>query len=251
MSHWRISGSRGSRLLADASDPNMRTGTLASDVHLPAASLLSMLEFVEGELPVWRDRTDRPSVTAETDLTSQLCAHLNSAARRSAGWDILQFRVEEPDGRMGGRKIDMVISPSNSVIWVDGRRHVDFDTLLPIECKRLPTPTDRRRDPREYVFSSRNSTGGIQRFKAGNHGAGHRRGAMIAFVQAGTPSLWAKQISSWISELVDAREAGWTVDDLLRQTSRDRKRRLMILESDHSRDRGLAAISLRHIWISM
>jgi hypothetical protein len=166
-------------MLANTPDTSAQSGTLSSDVQKPATFRHELLDFITAELPRWRDRVDRRDETSETILTSQLCAHLNSAARRAAGWDILQFRVEEPDEKRKGRKIDLVPSPCGAAICVEGRRHTDFDSLMPIECKRLPIPKGEDRDEREYVFSSSSSTGGIQRFKAGHHGAAHTFGAMI------------------------------------------------------------------------
>ena len=83
------------------------------------------------------------------------------------GWDVLQFRTEIRDQNEGHRRIDLAPKPSGGVIFIDGRRHTQYDALMPIECKRLPTPKDKDRDEREYVFSRFSSAGGIQRFKAG------------------------------------------------------------------------------------
>ena len=154
-------------MLANMHNAFSRSGALSPDIHLQATSLYALLDFVSDELPNWRDREDRKSETSETSLTSQLCNHLNSASRRSPGWDFLQFRTEVPDERKRGRTLDLVAAPCDAIVWIEGRRHTDFDTLLPIECKRLPTPKENDRDEREYVVTRRGSTGGIQRFKAG------------------------------------------------------------------------------------
>lgn len=79
-------------------------------------------------------------------VTSRLCAHMNSATRKSGGWDILQFRVEGPDELIGGRKLDLVPTPSAATIWIDGREYSQYTPLIPIESKRLPIPADRTRD---------------------------------------------------------------------------------------------------------
>jgi hypothetical protein len=44
---------------------------------------------------------------------------------------------------------------------------LDFDPIMPIECKRLPTPKAKDRDEREYVITEGATAGGIQRFKLG------------------------------------------------------------------------------------
>jgi hypothetical protein len=238
-------------MLANLQHPSARSGSLSKDVHLPATSLYELLNFITDELPRWRDRPDRKRETSETSLSSQLCAHLNSSARHSIGWDILQFRTEEPDEQAKGRKIDLVPAPCDATVWVEGRRHVDFDPLLPIECKRLPTPKDKERDEREYVFNRHASTGGIQRFKAGHHGAGHKLGAMIAYVQQETCMFWNTRVAEWINDLIASRQEGWTAQDLLRVQQDDTTRQVAVLSSSHTRLKGLPEIELRHLWVQM
>jgi hypothetical protein len=238
-------------MLANSLSSSMQTGVLGKDVHLPATFLHELLNFIRDELPRWRDRKDRKKETSETTLSSQLCAHLNSSARHSEGWDILQFRTEEPDEHNRGRKIDLVPAPSGVNIWVDGRQHTDFDTLLPIECKRLPTPTGSNRDEREYVFSKFGSTGGIQRFKAGHHGGQHKLGAMIGYIQNEAGENWVARVAEWIDGLIEAGEAGWTSNDHLLPQSADAKLRLTVLKSVHRRQRNLPIIDLQHLRIQM
>lgn len=238
-------------MLANLQRSSAQVGSLGKDVHLPATSLYELLNFVIDELPRWRDRPERKSQTSEASLSSQLCAHLNSAARHSAGWDILQFRTEEPDESVKGRKIDLVAAPVDAAVWVEGRRHVDFDPLLPIECKRLPTPRDKERDEREYVVSRHTSTGGIQRFKAGHHGAGHRLGAMIAYIQQETSTFWRTRIAEWINDLIASGHEGWTAKDHLQLEQEDTSRRVAVLRSIHTRESNLPDIELRHLWIHM
>lgn len=237
-------------MLANDRGAQNHFGSLAKDVHKPEAFRLELIDFIAGELPRWRDRADRPVVQAETPLTSQLCAHLNSASRHTVGWDILQFRVEESDEQNKGRKIDLTPAPSGSVIYIDGRRFTDFDMLMPIECKRFPIPTSSTRDEREYVFSNHSSTGGIQRFKAGSHGSVHALGAMIGYVQTQTNIFWQNQVEEWISALA-ASEAGWSLADLLQVERVDAALRLTLLRSSHQRQNNLPPIELRHVWIEM
>jgi hypothetical protein len=239
-------------MMADGSLPaSASCGSLAPGAQQPFESLYSILDFLREQLPCWRDRDDRKKVVSEPRLTSQLCAHLNGAARRSKGWDNLQFRIEEPDEVINSRKLDLVAAPCGTPIWVEGRRHVDFDTLLPIECKRLPTPKEKDRDEREYVFSQYKSTGGIQRFKAGNHGSTHTLGAMIAYVQEGSRSHWKTQVAGWINGLADTGKPGWTAKDLLHAEHDDETVKVSVLRSFHTRIKGLQDIELQHLWISM
>jgi hypothetical protein len=237
-------------MLANTPDTPAQFGSLGRDVHKPDTFGHELLDFIAGELPRWRDRSDRPRETSETILTSQLCAHLNSAARHSAGWDILQFRVEEADEHHRGRKIDLVTAPCGATIFIEGRKHIDFDSLIPIECKRLPTPDGKDRDEREYVISQYSTTGGIQRFKAGHHGSRHTLGGMIGYVQSETTAVWDARIASWISDLA-GKQVGWSLKDLLQVVRTDTTLRMAICRSSHERQNGLPEIELRHFWIEM
>jgi hypothetical protein len=236
-------------MLANINTSHLYVGTLSETIQKPGTFRHELVGLIAQELSVWRDRADRKKETAEAPLTSQVCAHLNSACRRRDGWDILQFRVEEVDEENRGRKIDLVASPAACSILIEGRSYVDFDSLMPIECKRLPTPSENGRDEREYVISKKTSTGGIQRFKAGNHGAQHSFGAMIGYVQSGTPALWRARIASWIDAL--AGHDGWSKDDNLKMESNDSHRRVVTLSSRHQRTNSLPDIELRHVWIEM
>lgn len=227
------------------------SGALTKDAHLQETFRHELLAFIADQLPHWRDRADRKPATAETVLTSQLCAHLNSASRHSDGWDILQFRVEETDEQETGRKVDLVAAPCGATILIDGRRHTDFDSLMPIECKRLPTPKDKKRDEREYVFSRHASTGGIQRFKQGHHGAAHSLAGMIGYIQENDAKHWHKSVTTWIDALADQAEPGWTSADHLQMNSDDEELGLTVLRSHHERTDALPAIELRHLWLRM
>lgn len=238
-------------MLADENLIGSSAGKLEPGLHRPRTWITALIDFIAAELPLWRDRADRRAATSETELTSQLCGHLNGVARKSPGWDALQFRVEEPDERQRGRRIDLVAAPAGEIIWIEGKRHSDFDPLLPIECKRLPTPSGRDRDKREYLRVARGSTGGVQRFKAGLHGAAHEHGAMVAYIQAGDIGTWSAQIDRWIRALVRARVADWQANDRLQFGRHDPDLKLALLSSTHDRAAGLQPIALTHLWIEV
>lgn len=229
----------------------VQTGEIAKDIHLPADSKLQIVGFIADELPRWRDHPDRPVATAETILTEHLCDHLNSTAYFSHVWSHIQFRTETSDEARGGRKIDLTPKPRGATLFIEGRRHCQFDALFPIECKRLPTPRDSGRDEREYVTTATGTTGGIQRFKFGFHGAAHSFAAMIAYVQERSSVHWFEQINSWIRELSSERDSHWTESDTLQQLSDDSANGLCRLCSRHRRTGGLDGCDLRHLWIRM
>ena len=242
---------RVSSVLADEEEIPVQAGRLGRDVHLPEEWLSSLVGFIAVTLPDWRDDPKRPTQTGETGLTAQLCARLNSVSRHSPGWDFLQFRREEPDDVRAGRSIDLVVASSGALIWIAGREYSEYRALLPIECKRLPTPTGKDRDEREYVYSRSSSTGGIQRFKAGHHGAAYARAAMIGYVQDRNILFWVTQVGAWVDGLVSTAVNGWSVDDKLRLAAHHTAMRVASLQSRHRRDSGLDPILIDHLWIEM
>lgn len=238
-------------MLADSINNAHQSGTLVRGLHSSGTSLNELLNFIKDQLPSWRDRKDRHAATAENTLTSQLAAHLNGAARLSDGWDFLQFRTEVPDETEKGRSIDLVPSPCGDTVWVEGRRCTEFDTLMPIECKRLPTPKGNDRDEREYVVSQHSTTGGIQRFKDGLHGGAHTLGAMIGYIQTDSASTWFDRMGKWIDDLVASNQPGWAKEDRLNLEVDDDRAGVAVYSSCHKRKRNLEDISLRHVWVVM
>lgn len=238
-------------MLADSINSGHQSGSLTRGLHSSGTSLYELLNFIKDQLPRWRDRKDRNAYPAEDNLTSQLAAHLNGAARLSDGWDFLQFRTEVPDELERGRSIDLVPSPCGATVWVDGRRCSEFDTLMPIECKRLPTPKGKDRDEREYVISKHSTTGGIQRFKDGLHGSAHTLGAMIGYIQNESASVWFDCIGKWVDDIVASGESGWTKEDRLNLEVDDEKVGVAFYTSSHRRKRDLKDISLWHLWVMM
>lgn len=238
-------------MLADEDKHFWHAGGLRSDLHLHGEWLSSLIAFIAAALPGWRDDPRRPAETGETILTAQLCAHLNGLTRRTRGWDYLQFKREEPDETHAVRSIDMAVAPSSAVLWIEGREYTEYQTLLPIECKRLPTPPGHKRDEREYLYNRFNTTGGVQRFKAGHHAAVHARAAMIGYVQSENVKFWKLQLDQWVEDLVSKAIVGWSVGDKLKIDKHDAVRRILSLRSEHIRMNGLPPINLDHMWIEM
>ncbi|EHS52034.1 hypothetical protein PDO_4935 [Rhizobium sp. PDO1-076] len=237
-------------MFADTEFSILASGLLRENLFPRATSLQKILEFIGSQLPVWRDREDRPFAQAEDELTDQLCAHLLSASRLH-GFDFLQFRRETRDKVKASRKHDLIISPNSAVIEVEGRRHTEFDILFPLECKRLPTPVGRDRDEREYVFSSKKSTGGVQRFKAGHHAPDHKVAGMIAYVQVSDIASWSSRVTEWIDGLLQERTVGWTKADHLVETLQDKRLKIGRFTSTHGRQNKLEPITLHHFWIEL
>lgn len=235
-------------MLANSPDTLTKIGALNPDVHVKATFLHELIEFIASELPRWRDDSDRPQDTAENALTEYLCDHLNSAARLSEGWDVVQFRNEAIDEIHKDRKVDIAPKPCGATICIDGRRQTQYYPLLPIECKRLPTPRGSKRD-NVSMFSTnmrRQAVSSVSRLDI--HGANHTLGAMIGYIQQETTAFWDARVAQWIKDLVTNGEPGWSNDDLL--VFENDSGVIATLRSWYSRE-GRPKIELRHVWVNM
>lgn len=252
MRHWQIWPNRDFEkgMLTDEFN-NIQSGRLNPNIHLPDAAKLALVDFIADELPRWRDDSSRPTSHAETTLTEHLCDYLNSAVYYSDAWSHVQFRTETRDEKHGGRKIDLTVKPCAATLIIGNRRYSHYDSLFPIECKRLPTPHEKGRDEREYVTTEPGTTGGIQRFKFGYHGAEHSFGAMIAYVQEKSLSHWQGKVNCWIQELSTKPDSFWSHSDILHMLSDDTIMRLGKFKSNHERIGDLDDCVLHHLWIRM
>ena len=238
-------------MLADGGGAGLTASGLRADLHLPNSARLALLDFIRRHLASWRDHPERPRETAEEPLTGQLCDHLNDVSRLAVGWDHFKFSTERRDEHKRSRKYDLAVQPSGRNIWVGADRHSTFEIILPIECKILPTPKSTKRDQREYLFDSYKSCGGVQRFKAGDHGSSHRLCGMIGYVQNEDSPTWRDRINNWVEDLTKADEAGWSRADALTLADYDKRNRLAVLHSRHERSNPLSAIEITHLWIEI
>jgi len=238
-------------VLADSAERDISAAGLRPDLHVPSTFREKLIEFIRAELVTWRDRHDRPAATGETRLNSQLCVHLNGASRHSVAWSSLQFLAEPPDEVAGTRNLDLQASPCGTAIWIEGRRHTEFDSILPMECKRLPTPPSASRDEREYLFSSYACAGGVQRFKEGVHASKHAVCAIIGYLQADDAPTWRTRINRWVEQLAASKESGWSASDMLELSEYDAAAGAASLQSHHKRVLGLPDVDIRHLWIEI
>lgn len=233
-------------MLADSSARSPGLGSLAPGVLAQGTFLARVVDFIAEHLPRWRDNPERPDVHTERELTAQLSAYLNSAARCSA-LDVVQFRTEVPDSVHKSRSLDIAVQPCGPPIVVEGRRYTLFDVLLPIECKRLPTPAGHGRDEREYVAAGDGAAGGIQRFKLGAHGSTHPLGLMIGYIQDGQPAQWLRAINHWLLEIGET-DAFWRGEQLVAEAPAGPVARL---RSTHRRSARGPSVELLHLWIGL
>ncbi len=198
------------------------------------------IEFVRNQLPAWRDDPERESVDAEEALNGQLCKFLNFAAR--SNFPMAQFHHEERQTER--RRVDLSVV---SEILVG---HTKYEPFLVMEGKRLPAPSSDRE--REYVIGTKKPSGGIERFKLGLHGDRLTQAAVIGYVQSGSFGRWHTSINEWIGELSAGSGSVWSDDDCLRNLENDRRNRVAICRSVHSRVSATSSqIELDHLWIEM
>ncbi len=227
-------------------------------VGIPDASFLevdafhnAIVSFIERELPVWRDRSDRPLVTDEPRLNETLCDHLDWAARHS--FDSIRF-CHEPY-QSPGRAADLAVKPGKRII-VEAVEYSVFEQLLPIECKRLPTPKDNRRSDCEYVHGMPgHRTGAIERFKHALHGPLNKRALIIAFVQSESCNHWLSVINERINKLAidGVDEKLWSPQEQLSadDSSRDS---FYKMKSNHRRIQSRSPhsfVEIEHLWLQM
>ena len=207
------------------------------------------IEFIRSQLPAWRDDPDRVQEQAEDRLNLQLCDYLECSARDA--FPMVHFSREEP--QTGQRKVDLAAKPATTAT-IHGREYTIYEPILVIEGKRLPAPTTARE--REYVTGGKQTTGGIQRFKLGAHGARHTKAAIVAYLQKENGPFWCRTINRWIDTLsTDNATDGceWDDSDRLHDLRNLRSTGLASCKSTHRRRGGVVSrrIELEHLWVLM
>lgn len=224
-------------------------------VGAPDATLLdadafheAIVTFVEDELPAWRDRPDRPDADDEPRLNESLCDHLDTAARHS--FDVVRF-THEPL-QMSGRAADLAVKPVSRIL-VGTIAYTIFEQLLPIECKRLPTPRDNKRSDCEYVHGMPgHRTGAIERFKHLLHGPANDRAMIIGYVQSESFDHWLTTINARLTQFAaDDVDGGlWSPVETLSAAAITCCEDLLRLDSKHRR-LDSTSVHLSHLWLSM
>ena len=163
------------------------------------------------------------------------------------------FGHEEPQA--GGRHIDLSASAVESIV-IEAQSYTKYDPILVIECKRIPAPSKERE--KEYVTGPKadKTTGGIQRFKLGHHGARVDMVVMIGYVQADTPSHWLGEINGWILELAHNPLGDgciWDKTEILKNIPEDESKGVFSYRSVHRRTVNSAKdkVEIQHLWITM
>jgi hypothetical protein len=214
----------------------------------PHALVERTLEFIEEELPLWRDRSDRLEEAAEEKLNAQLCKHLNAAARKKQ----LPVMFHHEEKQLKNRRVDISAGLDEGG-FIGSIYHSIDKPFLVIEGKRLPAPGGKARET-EYVSGGSDLTGGVQRFRLGLHGAGLKTVALIGYLQNDSLQSWFERINGWIKKLSESSpaEEKWRLEELLEGLSINSKERTSRSSSVHPRitaDR--ATFEIRHLWVEM
>jgi hypothetical protein len=210
--------------------------------------VMETVAFVREQLPAWRDDPDRQKEESENKLNLQLCKFLDSRARN----DFPMVRFDREEYQTGRYSVDLSASFAESKV-IEAKTYSIYDTILVLEGKRIPAPSQDRE--REYVIgpTSGKISGGIQRFKMRLHGAEQDLAAMVGYVQARTPRYWQKKINEWIIQLSSNSaedDCVWTDAETLKLLTADIKRGIVSYCSLHNRISG-NNIEIYHLWIKM
>lgn len=208
------------------------------------------IDFVQEQLPFWRDDPNRPDEQSENKLNLHLCKFLDVKARNE--FPLIRFDHEEY--QFGLRSVDISVSPVTEVT-IGASLYTIYDPVVVFECKRLPAPSHDRE--KEYVTGGiEHKNGGIQRFKLGLHGANHDIAALIGYIQERSACEWYEEINKWIVELSSGTIADvcvWDKSEVLERLEEDSSRCIANCRSTHNRSGSAKSdkILIRHLWIKM
>ncbi|MDR0606193.1 MAG: hypothetical protein LBG80_18090 [Bacteroidales bacterium] len=198
----------------------------------------TVFAFIDNVLFQFKPRSNE---TGENKITQELEIFLNEKTRVDDTFFAFQNQHEE-----GNSTTDIGIylrSNCNFFCW--------------IEAKRLPTPKEKDRDEREYVFVSPEKengkkifkgNGGIQRFKEGKHARQLSYSIMFGYIQECDTDYWLNKINGWIKDLTMTNSVFWNESDYLQKQESYKCKSYV---STHSRNGGLIPITLYHFWINL
>jgi hypothetical protein len=205
------------------------------------------IDFIRDSLLPWKNDSNRLPIEAEEELNGQLHDFLSSRAAEK--FPMVFFRHEQR--QTGLRRIDLAAKPIKPVV-IHGIRFTPYQSVVVIEGKRLPAPEKARE--REYVTGENGKiSGGIQRFKLGEHGAEHDTAIIVGYVQKNSPQDWHPAINGWISELARSHPEKWSANEKLAPLQSDDFGALAKSVSNHPRVNGCKTprIRIHHFWIQM
>ena len=224
-------------------------GKLEEGIIPKETTIKAVVDFIIKALPLWANDPKRPQECSENKLNPLLCDFLDVKAREC--FPLIRFQHEEPQG--GKRQVDLAVKSSvTGGINVAGNEYSIYKPFFVIEGKRLPAPTKDRE--REYVTGGKEVTGGIQRFKTGDHGSSLNSAALIGYVQQNNFEYWFDTVNGWIGELSrDSKKENisWETDEILRKISFKEKSAMMISSNKRNTKKCETPIKLYHLWVDL
>jgi hypothetical protein len=234
--------------MSSGSSPGRSANRITAGIE-PGTFPASIVDFVEFQLPSWRDDADRTEEQSENELNAQLSKFLDIQARTH--FPMVFFQHEERQTNQ--RRVDLSVLPVVRIV-IEAVPYTIYQPVLVLECKRLPAPTSDRE--MEYVTGFAGRSGGIQRFKLGLHGARLQVAGIIGYVQDQAPGHWHNQINRWVSSLANGQVSDgstWELSEVLGVLSEDHMRGVARCQSEHGRQGDVASprIQLHHVWVVM
>jgi len=231
-------------------NPGKGMGALGKGVLPRETTIKAVISFIVKCLPLWASDPKRPQDTSENKLNPSLCDFLDVKAR--INFPLIRFHHEQP--QKGRRQVDLSIKASEELgIKVSGCEYSIYEPFFVIEGKRLPAPAKTRE--REYVTGEEDKiTGGIQRFKTGDHGSTFDTAAVIGYVQKNNFEYWLNTINEWIANLSKnstRKGISWGNDDMLESVSSEKKVSMMVSVNKRSPNNCNKPITLYHLWVDL
>jgi hypothetical protein len=136
------------------------------------------------------------------------------------------------------------------IAFVSSEQGASKVKLYTAEAKRLPTGTGKRE--KEYVYGSfRNGSpsGGIQRFKTGDHGYGLPKSGLLGYIEKNNFDYWHNAINQWITDKANELPEEWKEEEKLQLPEIDPTQ-------NYSTSRSVAhrtsdTVDLFHLWIQI
>lgn len=227
---------------------SVSSGALSDDVLPHNLSLEAIVSFVRKQLPLWVTDPDTPRNVAENYLNESLCGFLDIKSR----CDLPLCHFMHEASQRGRRKVDVAAKPVRHIL-VEGYLYTKNDPVFAIEGKLLPPPPGKKRE-REYLNGLDGEiTGGVQRFKLGEHGGKLDEAAIVGYVLNKSFHYWLETINSWIDELILSDQyLEWREYEKLGSFREDLH--TAYLTSEHSRDAEKCkskSILLHHFWVNL
>ncbi len=198
------------------------------------------------DFPTWRGT--RPDQN-EDYYNQRLERFLQVRARKHL--DAIQFDREMIHKTPGRHDIGVFPSDEEGLV-VRGRVVGPDEPIYTIECKRLPQPSDRRR---EYVTSEagKKSRGAMQRYKLCIHGADLDAAGIVGYVQDSDLESCRKLINGWVNELIIAPVDGcrWSESDRLKTHPKFKRRRKTLVSRSENTRIGGRNINLTHFMVDL